>query len=299
MRLYRPARHGFTLVELLVVVGIIAVLLGILLPSLTKSREAAYRAKCLSNLRQIGLAMTMYTMDYKGLFPAASRFVAGGPQSLEQVSDFAYWEQPNAYWLRPSETATNTVQQDQDLGAVSRYMGNHFDPAVWICPDDDPQTHIVLPGTSGLRYPLSYTMNYFFDLCLSANNVNISNYLGGSPMRMSRVRQSSRCILVLEEGPSTIDDGCAVIEFLQDPGSGPVTEAAPAVAPGLDWCAVRHGGSHAIHQPDNVYLPAAGDHDNIPNPWGLSNAAFCDGHAETVTREFVHSPTLRHWDPIH
>ncbi len=31
----------------------------------------------------------------------------------------------------------------------------------------------------------------------------------------------------------------------------------------------------------------------------MSNAGFCDGHADTVTREFLHSPTLRHWDPLH
>ena len=64
----RPVRRefGFTLVELLVVVGIIAVLVGILLPTLNRARESAYRVQCGSNLRQLMTGMIMYAQENKG-----------------------------------------------------------------------------------------------------------------------------------------------------------------------------------------------------------------------------------------
>jgi prepilin-type N-terminal cleavage/methylation domain-containing protein/prepilin-type processing-associated H-X9-DG protein len=73
-------KTGFTLVELLVVIGIIALLISILLPSLNKARETANRVKCQSNLSQIGKALLLYSNENKGSFP---RTYATGTGTLD------------------------------------------------------------------------------------------------------------------------------------------------------------------------------------------------------------------------
>ena len=99
------ARAGFTLVELLVVIGIIALLISILLPALGKARRQSQTIACLSNLRQIGLGYQMYAQDNQDWMP----FIKNPT-----------WNDPgNLYWFK----------------ALSSYLGKNIDPMT--APDSE------------------------------------------------------------------------------------------------------------------------------------------------------------------
>jgi prepilin-type N-terminal cleavage/methylation domain-containing protein/prepilin-type processing-associated H-X9-DG protein len=166
-------RHsGFTLVELLVVVGIIGVLASLLLPVLSRARESAQRASCTNNLRQIGIAFELYLLEHRETYPAAD-----DPVSLSPF----YWLWMGRGWR---EQLVEYIPGDKD------------NPGVFWCPTD-PRAETSFESTS-----YAYSMAFYHSPeqidAMDSVSDNFSNPVPAIPQRTAAVRNPSRKILVGE-----------------------------------------------------------------------------------------------------
>jgi type II secretory pathway pseudopilin PulG len=284
---------AFTLVELLVVIGIIAVLIGLLLPALNKARESARQVQCLSNMKQLANAMLQYCNDNRG-------HVAGrGGNNTECMANLvggvfvqgtsSTWDW--IAWFRKVDpvNGANPTQHDENItdSALAKYLGvkqivtSTPDAAntvalnlqsVFRCPSDNlgMRPKITTPLTTPV-YRYSYSYNDFYGV--SGNDKIAEPVSGFGPGqrvdgkfngRITSIHKPSDKILFVDEDEQTIDDPV----YRPNPanwGTGQVNAVA---------------GRHLIHMfslktPSNSQL----------NQDARGNVVFWDGHGAFMSRK--------------
>jgi prepilin-type processing-associated H-X9-DG protein len=310
----RRSRCAYTLLEVLIIIGIIALLATILLTVLSKAREAGRRTACLNNLQSIAKAVLLYANDNDGFLPfAAARKddmgMNGAPEGHQQ-SDWISWQ------CGMADQSGGMPIDNIDKWGIGKYLGCSDQSLSGLtnlrCPSDARLYNSVmvdyapgqsspskpypnLPGYNQTPYPFSYVLNALMSSAnYSTNNAFSGNSMTGSSYiakTLSRVKDPGSKILVFEEDPRTITDGNAVL--------------APNGA-ATDMLAIRHEGfeiddpsSNGMNDPrDPVMASIASTQPptlSISNPGKRGNVAFCDGHAEYIQRGTAH--LKQYWAP--
>ena len=250
-------RHagGFTLVELLVVIGIIALLISILLPALSKARDSAREVMCMNNLRQIGLGVAMYQNDFSGWVPVAN---AGFPVT-PALSAPAYWDA----MLWKYVTGRNEPNPIKPAGWIPS--------PIWQCPFD--ATGDITRNRDFNSYGLS-----------NSNNLgNPPSTRNGYAVRSDKVRQSK------SGGDSSAKSGSmpADVIYLTDAhfarrhslGRSPQKEASSRW--GQNFACNVQGDWYDCHHPIGPFRGKGA----LPEI-GAPNALFFDLHVDKIRTPF-------------
>ncbi len=298
-------RSGFTLVELLVVIGIIALLVGILLPSLQKARESANTLKCSANLRSIGQGLAMYAANYKGIYPNSyvydGQSIAGGVQlPAAATNGYLHW----SYLIYSTYGKTNQTVPDDAFHCPNMENGG-LNPTNPIAGTEDAGQKAETVGIVDKQVArTSYTLNE----AVCGRNKFVVGFQGAIRtyrfIAAASARQSAGTILATE----FINDWQIVSDAPRNGGAAAVCKSHRPVHGfiGLDGninmekVAIPGGGAAGYRKATEADLMS-----NTPANYGLSattktrldwvghnhgrgsydlkktNFLYCDGHVET------------------
>jgi prepilin-type N-terminal cleavage/methylation domain-containing protein/prepilin-type processing-associated H-X9-DG protein len=231
-------RRGFTLIELLVVIAIIAVLISLLLPAVQSAREAARRAQCVNNLKQIGLAIHNYVSSTDSLPPAGSSHITGGNVRNAfsmKVRILPYLEQQNVFNTVNFALDPEWSGPDGGINNMGSWQGANITAkgariAAYLCPSDIRKgnrnnRYASVFDTSGWHPDISQVANY------CENNGGNRMLFGGQPNGITYFDGSTPDTGLLESqtrqtlGFANITDGLSMTafwsEFVKADGEGP------------------------------------------------------------------------------
>jgi prepilin-type N-terminal cleavage/methylation domain-containing protein len=290
----RRERAAFTLVELLVVIGIIAVLIGILLPALNKARESARQVQCLSNMRQLAMATISFSTEHNGWMPSVGgtgplgygsdgRTGVGNPNAVTNPSDWIAWRRVN-----DPVTGLPLNQDDQNItySALAKYLGaktvvhatpegaNGVNPmldAVYRCPSDNLQQRPAAVSNNNIIYRYSYSANELLltpvkqYLTVPANTPAGARFGFNFNGKYGSIKKVSDMIIYICEDELTLDDG----QFRANPANW-TTGKVQALA-----------SRHRMRKYDARPTSQSGG----KNVDSYGNVAFMDGHGGILTRK--------------